>query len=66
MVLAAEIQDGYLIALIGVGGPALLGLLAWVFLKIGNHERDIAVMRQRQDDMEERVSELRAEQRGLR
>lgn len=56
----AEIPDGYIIVVLGVVLPALFGVVAWVFTRTGNHDRDIAVMKERMEGMAREIVELKA------
>ena len=62
---AASIPDSYLVAIIGAGLPAALLVAAWVFNRIGNHERDIAVLKEKDDVRRHDIADLENQVRDL-
>ena len=51
-----SIPDSYLVAVLGAGLPAALLAAAWAFNRIGNHERDIAVLKSRVDGQDRDIA----------
>jgi hypothetical protein len=64
-VLAAEIPDGYLVAFLSAGLPAVLLLMAWIVRELNRTSSRLDVMDQREKDRQEDVRDHESRLRHL-